>query len=386
VVIDYQAPRTRIVAGIDSHRQLPGLLDSVGSSGAFVICGGTVGRGPQLAAVRSVLGERLVGVYDEVRPHGGDVGLLQAAKRVRASGAGAVISIGGGAVIDSAKFVVLALSTPTDVRDHCLRKIGQPTSERAMLTGTAVAHIAIPTTTGSSSEVMPSAGIRDAANREKVLYRDPLLVPDLAVLDPILTVETGPELTATSGATAIARSIEALYSLKGTPFTAANAVLSLRLMNSGLPASIENGADLDARHDALLGSVLSGFAANGAGAALVHAIGHAVAGMLALQHGIAHRIVLPPVARLLLPHAQATPAQLADALGSEVPRPDMDHVAVLLGELLDRLPMPARLREVGVSRDDLDELAARTAREPMMHAVPGSFSVAEIRALLEECW
>ncbi|WP_213453540.1 iron-containing alcohol dehydrogenase family protein [Rhizomonospora bruguierae] len=385
-------PRTRVVAGQGSHRRLPELLSDLSARTVFVVCGRTVGAGPQMAALRDVLGDAIVGVFDGIRPQAGMTNIEAAAQMVLASGSDAVLSLGGGAAIDTAKYLILLLSKG----GHPLAEYQVPKGRgregrpALALTKAAYPHIAVPTTAGSSSEVMPWAGIRDERLGEKLLFRDPLLVPDVAVLDPLMVMHTGPELTATSGVTALARAIETTYSRNRQPMADAYAIQALHLLAAALPQSIEAPDDLAARGDAQVGALLSGIAADNAMVSLVHSIGHAVGGRYGLQHGVAHRIFLAPVAGRLLPAAGPTVYLVANALGLPAPAGPPEAVAAKvtdrLTEMLAPLPVPATLREVGVAVGDLPDLANATYAEPMMAYCPREVTMAEIEELLKSCW
>jgi alcohol dehydrogenase class IV len=387
---EHHHPRTRILHGHGIHRQLGTLLTDLAAPTVFVVCGRTVGRGPQLSALRETLGDRIVGVFDGVRPQGGRSNLDEAARMLADSGARAAVSVGGGAAIDTAKYLVLVNSAEGPLEDYAVPKgKGRDGSPARALRSVSHVHVAVPTTAGSSSEIMPWAGVRDEEKGEKILFRDPLLVPDVALLDPLMVVPTGPELTATSGVTALARAVEALYSAVRQPIADAYALQAARLLGPALPAAIADGADLEARSATQLGALLSGIAADNAMVSLTHAIGHAVGGRFALQHGIAHRIVLPRAAARLLPAAGPNLAHLAAALGA-APAPDLqeaaENVAARLGELLASMPVPSRLRDVGVQQSELADLAMVAMHEPMMAFAPRELSLDEVLELLRECW
>jgi alcohol dehydrogenase class IV len=388
---DQVHPRTRIVSGAGTHRRLPELLADLGASRVFVVCGRTVGAGPQMAAVREALGGAVVGMFDGVRPQAGMANLEAAAARLSESGADAVLSLGGGAAIDSAKFLILALSRTHPFEDYEVPK-GQGREARPLrsLERTALPHIAIPTTAGSSSEIMPWAGIRDEARAEKMLFNDPLLVPDVAVLDPLLVVPTNASLTASSGATALARAVEATYSRNRQPIADAYALQAMRLLTEGLPRAVADGTDLEARSATQVGALLSGIAANNAMVSLVHAVGHAVGGRYGLQHGIAHRILLPPVSRLMLPTIGTAVIPLAQVLGVEDVTGDVAQTAAAVAQrvtdVLDALPMPRALRDVGVPREDIPDLVRTTEHEPMMAYCPRPVSTDEITEILNSVW
>jgi alcohol dehydrogenase class IV len=354
------------------------------------VCGRTVSRGPQLAALRDVLGERILRVFDQVKPQAGKANLDAAAKSLADSGARTVLSLGGGAAIDTAKYLILANSTDAPLEDYAVPKgQGREGTPKRALTMPSHRHVAVPTTAGSSSEIMPWAGIRDEQKGEKILFRDPLLVPDIALLDPIMVLPTGPELTATSGVTALARAVEALYSAARQPIADAYALQAAALLGPALPAAIADGHDLAARADTQLGALLSGIAADNAMVSVTHAVGHAMGGRFALQHGIAHRIILPRAAARLLPAAGTNLPRLAVALGL-TPAADLAEAARMVGdrlvELLDSMPIPKRLRDVGVRQSELADLAMVAMHEPMMAFAPRELSLDEVLDLLKECW
>lgn len=387
---EHTHPRTRIVVGPGEARTVGSLLAELGLERPLIVCGGTVSRGPQLAAVAEGLDGRVAGVFNEIGRHGELTTLDAGAQLAHETGADSIVSIGGGAAIDSAKFIAVLLAAAEPLQayqvPHAADGMG---AERRPLPARTLPHVALPTTTGSSSEIMPWTGVRDPEQGIKMLFNDPALVPQIAVLDPELAAPTGPELTATSGATALARGFEALYSADRQPLADGYALQALRLLVPALPRSVEDGSDLEAREDALVGSLLSGIAAQNAMVSVTHAFGHAVGGRYALQHGIAHAILLPHVARRCLPtigerqHALlaalgGAPAPTAEAAGEESVR--------LLEELIARLPIPARLRDASVPQGDLPVLARLVQSEPMLRTSPVQLDEADLLELVEAAW
>ena len=263
-------------------------------------------------------------------------------------------------------------------------------AERRRLSGATLPHIAIPTTAGSSSEIMPWTGVRDPEQGIKRLFCDDALIPKVAVLDPELAAPTGPELTATSGATALARAVEALYSADRQPLADAYALQALRLLVEPLPRAIADGADLEARSSTLVGSLISGIAAQNAMVSVVHAVGHAVGGRYALQHGIAHAILLPRAAARCLPAIGERQYDLLAALGGRAGGATPDEAGEesvrLLADLVGGLPIPRRLREAGVPESDLPTLAALVQSEPMLRTAPVELGEPDLLELLVDAW
>ena len=387
---EHTHPPTRIVVGAGEARNVGAMLAELGLRRPLVVCGATVSRGPQLATVAAGLGERIAAVFSEIGRHAELTTLSAGATLARKSGADSIVSIGGGATIDSAKFIAVLLAVEGPLEPHQVPHDREGmVAERKPLPEATLPHIALPTTTGSSSEIMPWTGVRDPARGVKLLFSDPALIPRVAVLDPELAAPTGPQLTATSGATALARAIEALYSTARQPLADAYALQALRLLSDAVPRSIANGDDLDARAAALIGSLMSGIAAQNAMVSVVHAVGHAVGGRYALQHGVAHAILLPRVAARCLPAIGEQRHALLAALGG---RPSMDAAASgveavrVLDELLARLPIPRRLRDAGVPETDLPVLARLVQSEPMLRSAPVAFGEDELLEVLTDAW
>lgn len=382
-------PATRIVAGRETVGQLSDLCDRMELRRAMVVCGGTVASGPQLQAVREALGARLVEVFDGVRPQGGLSNLQSGADLVRGADVDLLVSVGGGATIDSAKCIALLLAVQEPLERYRVQR-GTTGHVEGTPVPPTITHVAIPTTAGSSSEIMPWAGIRDEDTHQKMLFRDPQLVPDVAILDPQLVAHTGPELTSSSAVTALARAVESLYSRDRQPFAEAYALQSLCLMVPALSAVLADPWDLDARHATQVAATLSGIAADNAMVSVVHAIGHSVGGQYALQHGVAHRMLLPGAMERCLPGNGDVQFRMAHVLdiATDGLTPDQAGriVAERIGELLDKLPLPRRLRDVGVTEDELDDLVQHSYADPMFAHAPESVSADDLRSMLHEVW
>lgn len=383
-------PRTRMIAGPGSADRLPEAIAERGRRRALIVCGRTVAEGPQLRLIKRMAGDLIAGVFDQVRPQGGLSGALDGARAVQETGADCLISVGGGSAIDSAKCIALLRACG----DAPLEQFRVQEKDGHSMAGspvpTTMLHVAVPTTAGSSSEVMPWAGVRDERTRQKMLFRDTQLVPEIAILDPRLVEHTSPWLTATSGVTSLARSIETLYSLARQPIAEALALTSLRLMLRSLPVAVQRGDDLVARTDTQMAASLSGIAAENSMVSLVHAIGHSVGGRLALQHGVSHAILLPPVAALYFPTLGSDLlAQVCAAFGVPVAGLDGERAQACvqaLREVLAGLPLATRLREVGVPADAIDDLAEQTMHDHMFGFVPLATSKEQVRELLAACW
>ncbi len=371
----------RVCFGPGSVRELPRLLDDIGAERAGIVCGKSVAGGPILASVKAALGPRCAGVFDGVPAHTPYTSVQAAAAKLQSIDADCVVSVGGGSTIDAGKGVVLLAATGGDFAPYAIDYGAKGSMARAPMPASPIKHIAVPTTAGSASDVMPTAGIRDPAAQKKLLFWDERMVPEATVLDPELAVHASPALTAATGMTAVARAIETLYSRHRHPISIGLALHAARLLRTALPRSVEAPGDLAARADCMMAALMSGTAAINAMVSLVHAIGHVVGGRYGLQHGISHGILLAPALRRLLPAIGAEKSYVLEALGCG-PGGTPEDAAQAMEALLRRLPLPQRLGDVGVAAGDLPGVAAATMGDYMMANLPAPMTAGDVEALL----
>jgi alcohol dehydrogenase class IV len=379
----------RLVMGIGALDRLSDMVGELGGTRALVICGRTVATSPLLGQVKAALGPRFAGVFDGVTAHAPLSMLEDSVAMVRALGADALVSVGGGSAIDAGKGTALLHTTGEALEPFAIRYVAGGAMERRVMGMPTIPHVAIPTTTGSSSEMMPTAGIRDPARRIKMLFWDDALVPAAVILDPAMTVATGPELTAASGMTAVARCIEALYSRHRNPLADGLALHALRLLVANLPQTVAVPTDLEARFQCQVACSMSGIASINAMASVVHALGHVVGGRYALQHGVSHTILLAPAMRRFLPLLGEQQKLVLEALGGTVTgSADAAGAAAgaRLGQFVATLPLGQRLRDIGIPAEELPLLAEQATQDYMMANLPQAMSAADIEALLREAW
>ena len=283
-----------------------------------------------------------------------------------------LISIGGGSAIDSGKgyFLHSLRSAVLNIPPTCIgRHQRRAVRKRRPMPDLSLAHIAIPTTTVSGSEVAPTCGLRDPAAGHKRLFRDDKLIPSIAVLDPLVTVDTPAKLTASSGMTAVARCIESLYSGRRNPLRNALALHGLRMLFKSLTRSISAPDDLEARADCLVASTLSAISAN-LNTSAVHAIGHVLGGRYGLAHGVPHAILLgPSMPRFMLPIIGDEQKLVLAAMGGSPDGIDANEAGKrasdLMIKLVATLPLPQRLGDVGVNPADIPGIAEQASRDPI---------------------
>jgi alcohol dehydrogenase class IV len=379
----------RIIFGAGAVSRLSGIVGSVGGSRAMVICGPTVARTEMLQKVKSGLGDKLTVVFSEAASHTPIEIVKRGLDSFRSGGADALVTVGGGSTIDAGKAIAIMLATGGDLARYAIRYAPGGEMEREPLPVHTMPHIAVPTTAGSASDVMPTASCRDPASGRKLLFWDGGLTPAATVLDPEMAVHAPPLLTAATGMTAMARAVEALYSGRRHAMSTALALHAVRLLRRGLPRSMEAPHDLDARGDCQMAAAMSGTAAINAMVSVVHAVGHIIGGRYALQHGISHAILLAAAMRRLLPVVGSEQTLLLEALGGTSrgePERDGADAADLIAAFVGGLPLPHRLRDVGIAEGDVAEIAHLTMSDYMMANLPRQMTESEVLSLLMSVW
>lgn len=335
------------------------------------------------AAVEAVLGGRLVATFDQVRPHVQDVQLDELLSIAEAGNVDAVIGLGGGSPIGMAKAVSYTLEE---------RRAGRPHSAPSPMAQPMIPVVAIPTTY-AGSEMTAVFGVthgRDAVPRKVTTY-DPKIAPKLVVYDPALTLDVPPELTASSGINALAHCFEALYSITRHPLSTAAALTGVNKITGSLLRCFQDGGNLEARTEMLVGAHLAGLALASVAMGLHHGLCHVLGGAAGVPHGIANAIILPHAIRFnadaaadeLLPAAEAMGILADDHRPTQV----MDELAERVSGLVGKMKLPQRLREVGIKQADLKRLAQLAFQNQTVQNNPKRIDAPEqIEGLLETAW
>ncbi|MBI3185328.1 MAG: aldehyde dehydrogenase family protein [Myxococcales bacterium] len=343
-------PTTRIISGPGSINRLHSELAQLGHQRVLVVTDRGVVAAGILKRVQQVLGTRVAAVFSEVPQDGGLEVIDAAAALGRTHRADAVLSLGGGSVIDTAKGTAVALTEGV----RAIQIIGFQ-----QLTRRQTAHVAIPTTAGTGSEVTNVAVVKNNRLKVKSYIVDRFIVPDLAILDPLLTTGLPARMTAATGMDALTHAIEAYTSKVANPMSDAQALHAIRLIATHLERAVSDGNNLEARTGMQSAATLAGWAIGSANVGLVHAMSHAVGARHGVPHGIGNGILLPHVIRFNAISSQAAPRlrEVAQALGLDVtakePVPAAHAAADRVAALLAAIGHPTRLSELGVPKEDL---------------------------------
>jgi len=368
----------RIMAGPGRVQELPGVLAPLGSR-VLVVTGADPARHRGLlasldlpAAVFPVAAEPTVDLaraaVATAREHGADV----------------IAAIGGGSVIDTGKAVAMLLGNGGDPLDY-LEVVG---SGRA-ITRPAVPCVAVPTTAGTGAEVTANAVLAVPSHQVKASLRSPLMIPRVALVDPLLTVSSPPPVTAASGLDALTQCLEPFVSVQATPLTDGLAREGLRRAGTGLRAAYADGSDIAARADMAMCSLLGGMALANAKLGAVHGLAGVIGGTADVPHGIACAALLAPVIEANVRVARSSPAgagvlarytEAAQLLTGDSAADLADGLA-WIRETLTLLHVPG-LASFGLRPQQAEDIAAKALVSSSMKGNPVPLSEADLRAIV----
>jgi len=295
-----------------------------------------------------------------------------------------LLAIGGGAAIDLAK-AAAALVINDDGESVCdyLEGVGRGLK----LTEQPLPLLAMPTTAGTGAEATHNAVISSYDPAFKKSLRDPRMVPDVALIDPELTVSVPPEVTAASGMDAITQLIESYVSPLSRPIPRALCLQGLRLAVPALPVAVEQPDDRSAREAMSHAALLSGLALANAKLGMAHGVAPALGTHARVPHGLACALMLPTALKVNREESEAELARLAHVIYGESarqsPGESVDRLISEIEALRDRIGLPSRLSEVGVTREQLPAIV-RDSFGSSMRGNPVQLDEARLQSLLEE--
>ncbi len=262
-----------------------------------------------------------------------------------------VVGLGGGTTLDTAKAVAVLLRNDGSLEDYL--GIG-------LVKQRGVPSILMATTSGTGAEITPNALFLVPALKEKKAIVSPHIIPDVAIVDPTLTLTVAPKVTAATGMDALSHAVEAYTSINASPLTDLYALEAIRLIGTHLRTAVANGSDLEAREGMAKASLYAGIAIGNAGTNIVHALAYPLQGQHHITHGVANSLLLPyGMAFNALSHLPKF-GRVAEALGEPVaglsPRAAAAKSAEACRLLSEDVGIPQKMREVGIGAGHLDAL------------------------------
>ena len=286
----------------------------------------------------------------------------EGAKAARKGKCDIVVGIGGGSAMDVAKAIAVMAANNGSAVDYLgLNKVPGP----------GLPTIMVPTTAGTGSEVTFTAVFVRQDLKKKEGMNSPYLYPDLALLDPVLTLTLPPVSTASTGIDALCHAIESFTSVNASPMSEMFSLDAIQLISENLRTCVHDGGNLEAREKVLLGSLYAGLGLANAGVGAVHSLSYPLGGKYGVSHGLANTVMLPHVMSFNLPGALEKFAVVAEAMGEiidDMPLREAAYLAVeAVQSLIEDCGIYTTLEDLNIPEEDFPELAkvAMTVTRPL---------------------
>jgi alcohol dehydrogenase class IV len=293
-----------------------------------------------------------------------------------------VIGIGGGSAMDLAKAIAVLAANKGKAEEYLgLNRVPGP----------GLPKIMVPTTAGTGSEVTFTAVFIRKKLKKKEGMNSPYLYPELALLDPELTLSLPPHPTAATGIDALCHAIESYTSVNASPMSEMMSIEAIRLISDNLRTAVHDGTNIEAREAMLLGSLYAGLGLANAGVTAVHSLSYPLGGKYGVSHGLANTIMLPRVMAFNLPGALEKFVDIAEVMGEivdELPLREAAYLAVEAVEsLIEDCGIMTTLEELEIPESDFPELAkvAMTVARPLANN-PCKMTLEEMVELYQEAY
>jgi len=384
--IVFQTPT--IIFGIDTISQIGQQAKNLGAGRILLITGPQVKKAGVLDKVLSFL--KVDGITVEVNLQDRDTPepatdlVEKTAEIARNGNFDVIVGLGGGSILDVAKMVSALMTNPGKTADYFgkekVPKRGKPT-------------IIVPTTAGTGAEVTKHAIFLDRSINVKMVVASSNLLPNVAIVDPVLTLSCPPSVTASSGIDAFIHSAEAFLSKNANTITDTLALESISIITKWLGPAFADGNDMEARYQMSLGSLMAGIVLNNSGTSLVHAMAYPVGGEHHTPHGVTLSALMLACFDYVAVAREAKMALLAKAMGEPIEGlSSRDVVAQALDairHLIESVNLPVSLTDLDIDREETDihQWAVEAHKEQrLLSRSPRILTVEDIEIIYENAF
>ena len=375
----------RVHYGADSLRQLPAECDRLGCRRAVVFCGRTLAQhNDGLPAIVDALGDRCAGVFDGVQAHSPLPAVLAGVEALRGFAADAVIAVGGGSAVVTARASTILLAERRDISALCTQFPAGKAPVSPKLAQPKLPQFVVATTPTTAYAKAGSAVLDPAAGRRLALF-DPKTRAAALFIHPALALTSPPRLVLDAAVQALSMAVQGLESRSRDPLADALLVHALRLLALHLCRLVDEPADPETRGQLMLGALLAGQGTDHAPTGMNSALAHSIGARFHAENGVANGVLLPHTMRFNAPATGDRLALVAEALGARAdtsPASGVDAATRAIETVFARIGLPRRLRDIGVPEDALPQLAADAAADWFLHqnprAVAGSADLLEV--------
>lgn len=305
--------------------------------------------------------------------------VMNGAEQYLENGCDIIIAVGGGSPMDCAKGIGIATTNNRHVLDF-------EGIDNVEIPGPPL--ICLPTTAGTAADVSQFAIITNTRERVKIAIVSKTMVPDVALIDPLVTATMDAYLTACTGMDALVHAFEAYVSTANAPILDLHALNAIRLIFENLPAVAKRPDDMELRGKIALASLEAGLAFSNASLGAVHAMAHSCGGLLDMAHGECNAILLDHIVAFNYQEVPHRYRNIAESIG--IPVAELDSNSVLkelllkIRKLKDELGIEAGLMNKGAKAADIPELARKAVADPCMVTNPREAKVRDVEVMYEE--
>lgn len=359
----------KIIFGNGSMAKLSGNLPA--GSKILLVTGKSFAKSPNMAVLEHILANFAKIYISDIgneAPIADVERLIDAGRKEKIS---AVVSIGGGSVIDAAKAAAAIIPAEGKCMDyfHGKRKF----SSKGLF------FAALPTTAGSGAEITSNAVLTDSQTKIKKSIRDPLIIANLAIVDPLLTVSMSAETTAASGMDALTQAIESYICEFANPVSMAMAENATGLLMTNLIQAYSNGNDLEAKNLVAQGSLLSAMSFSQSGLGAAHGLAHPIGSLLSVPHGKACAILLPHILEFNLEVCRETLDRLALKSGIG----NADSLIRKITKMMETMKIPSDFSGYGLDSVHF-QFILENCKSRSMQTNPRKMSDEDILGLLQK--
>lgn len=315
-------------------------------------------------------------IFDDVTSNPRDYEVMQGAERFLSEKCDLIIAVGGGSPIDCAKGISIVSTNGGEILDY-------EGVDEINLPGPPL--ICIPTTAGASADVSQFAIICDTVNLVKKAIISKKVVPDVALVDPVLLMTMDPYLTACTGMDALTHAMEAYVSNAHSHLTDVHALDAIHLISTSIEAAVEPERSINTMHQMMLGSLQAGLAFSNASLGAVHAMAHSLGGLLDLPHGECNSILLEHVIALNFDSAKEEYRDIASKMKIDIKEmtfPEVEEALISrIRALRSNLDIGAYVVVKDLNDEILDKLAEGALSDPCIVTNPRSLTKKEVKAV-----
>jgi alcohol dehydrogenase class IV len=372
----------KLITGPAAIEQLAAELTRLNINNPLIVTDAILVKSGTVELALAQLGGRRYGIFDQVKPEP-EISIVEDCTRAfNAGGHDGLIGLGGGSAIDIAKGVAAFAGHEGPLAEL----FGVDLVKRK-----GPALIAIPTTAGTGSEVTNVAIFSDKQAQLKKGIVSDYLLPDVALVSPVMTLTCPRSVTAASGVDALVHAIEAYLSVNRSPITDAIALGAIKLIAKALPKAYANPKDLQAREDMATASLMGGMAFGNAGVGAVHALAYPLGGRFNIAHGVSNALLLPYVMHWNKMACVERFRDIAEAMGvrvAELSDADAAEAAVkAMADLCEAVDIPKGMRAFGVPEDAIPAMAEEASKiDRLMRNNPRLLTAADIEKIYRSAY